>query len=101
MIETPHWCKVCRTHFAVDVEGTADVFLVCPTCERRHYRRFERGVAVHCEIGLCGSKPREVTGRRLSEIEALMMQCSLEERTASTTATGGRLATEFPGISEP
>jgi len=47
-----HYCKACDSEFRikVDKELTGDYFIVCPRCERRHYRYFYAGEAQHCDI---------------------------------------------------
>jgi hypothetical protein len=47
-----HYCKSCKSHFRFPVPNgvTADYFLKCPYCSKLHYRHFEDGMAVHCDI---------------------------------------------------
>lgn len=59
-----HWCKHCDRVFLAKLheKETGDFFLVCPGCGWRHYRRFEKGVAVHCELSKRESTPIEIRG---------------------------------------
>lgn len=47
-----HYCKGCNSNFLVkiDPELTGDYILVCPACQRQHYRYFKAGTAIHCDI---------------------------------------------------
>jgi len=47
-----HYCKACDNSFRVKIheKETGDFILVCPTCSSPHYRHFNNGQAVHCDI---------------------------------------------------
>ena len=47
-----HYCKHCNSSFRIKIHEyeTGDFFLVCPNCRGKHYRHFEGGVAIHCNI---------------------------------------------------
>jgi hypothetical protein len=57
-----HWCKACKQYFKLDLESdtTGDFFLVCPNCQRKHYRYFEHGQVIHCDIAKRKSEPIEI-----------------------------------------
>ncbi len=60
-----HFCKWCASDFLAHTPaGTADVFLICPGCKWKHYRRFEGGIAVHCDIAKRDAEPIEIKGHR-------------------------------------
>jgi hypothetical protein len=52
------YCKHCDTMFLVVIDKmeTGD----CPTCNRKHYRCFENGVAIHANVQ---GQPVEIRGR--------------------------------------
>jgi len=56
------YCKHCDTIFLVVIDEmeTGDRLLVCPTCNWKHYRWFENGVATHANIQ---GQPVEIRGR--------------------------------------
>jgi hypothetical protein len=60
-----HYCKHCRRWFAVQLaeKVTGDFFLECPSCQWRHYRHFEKGEAIHCDIFRAHDTPVLVKGR--------------------------------------
>jgi hypothetical protein len=61
-----HYCKWCETNFKIKVheKECGDFFLVCPTCKYKHYRRFENGVAVHCNLSeRTTDSPIEIFGK--------------------------------------
>lgn len=47
-----HYCKICDRWFYVRLEPkvSGDFFLECPNCLKQHYRHFEKGEAIHCDI---------------------------------------------------
>lgn len=47
-----HYCKFCDCTFRIKIHEleTGDFFIKCPRCDKNHYRYFENGVAIHCEI---------------------------------------------------
>ena len=49
-----HYCKHCGSYFTVKVheKESGDFILECPMCKNCHYRRFENGIAVHCDVAL-------------------------------------------------
>jgi hypothetical protein len=48
-----HYCKVCETSFIVEIPlKVEDAFIECPNCRKYHYRHFEAGIAVHCDLHL-------------------------------------------------
>ncbi len=61
---TDHYCKHCDSDFKVNLheKETGDFFLLCPKCNWPHYRYFENGIAIHCELKDRKSKPIEVKG---------------------------------------
>lgn len=59
-----HFCNHCETDFYVPEVETGDFFLVCPECLWMHYRRFERGTAVHCDLAARRNEPLVLNGSR-------------------------------------
>jgi hypothetical protein len=57
-----YYCKHCDTMYLVVIDEmeTGDRFLVCPTCNWKHYRCFENGVAIHANVQ---GQPVEIRGR--------------------------------------
>lgn len=59
-----HYCKHCGRWFRVSLgrDVTGDLILECPHCMWHHYRRFERGEAVHCDVNRAHDTPKLIKG---------------------------------------
>ena len=59
-----HYCKHCNIYFNVKIHDleTGDFFLICPNCNYSHYRYFENGKAIHCDINQRKSEPITLKG---------------------------------------
>lgn len=83
-----HHCKFCVTDFYVYLEEkvTGDFILECPN-GHGHYRHFERGVAVHCDISKTHDEPIRVKGQWVPTISSAEDFRKWRESTTSTTVT--------------
>ena len=55
-----HYCKHCDKWFRVALapKVSGDFLLECPNCQWQHYRHFENGEAVHCDIFKAHDTPK-------------------------------------------